>query len=117
MAISYLASGLLFGLVAGISPGPLLALVITETIRHDAKTGMLVALAPVITDLPIVALSIFVLSRIASSNIVLGIISLAGCAFISYLAYESITVNETVTKQKANRAIANPLRKRMSKYV
>ena len=101
MAISYLASGLLFGLVAGISPGPLLALVITETIRHDTKTGMLVALAPVITDLPIVALSIFVLSRIASSNIVLGIISLAGCAFISYLAYESITVKNIESSLKS----------------
>jgi len=92
MSISYLLSGILFGLVVGVSPGPLLALVITETIRHDAKTGVLVALAPVITDVPIVFLSIFVLSRISGSNIVLGVISLAGCLFISYLAYESITV-------------------------
>jgi threonine/homoserine/homoserine lactone efflux protein len=91
-SIHYLFSGALFGLVAGISPGPLLALVITETIRYDARTGVLVAIAPVITDVPIVFLSIFILSRISGFNIVLGIISLAGSLFISYLAYESITV-------------------------
>jgi threonine/homoserine/homoserine lactone efflux protein len=100
MPISYLLSGMLFGLVAGISPGPLLALVITETIRHDARTGVLVALAPVITDLPIVILSLFVLSRFSSSNIVLGIISLAGCLFISYLAFESITVKSIESSLK-----------------
>jgi len=92
MSTSYLLSGMIFGLVAGISPGPLLALVITETIKHDAKTGVMVAMAPVITDVPIVLLSIYVLSRISGSNIVLGVISLAGCLFLSYLAYESITV-------------------------
>ncbi len=92
MSTSYLLSGMIFGLVAGISPGPLLALVITETIKHDAKTGVMVAMAPVITDVPIVLLSIYVLSRISGSNVVLGVISLAGCLFLSYLAYESITV-------------------------
>ena len=100
MPISHLVSGLLFGLAAGISPGPLLALVITETIRHDTKTGMLVALAPIITDLPVVALSIFVLSRFSASKIVLGVISIAGCLFISYLAFESITVKDIESSLK-----------------
>ncbi len=100
MPISYLVSGFLFGLAAGISPGPLLALVITETIRHDTKTGMLVALAPIITDLPVVVLSIFVLSRFSASNIVLGVISIAGCLFISYLAFESITVKDIESSLK-----------------
>jgi threonine/homoserine/homoserine lactone efflux protein len=104
MGLSYLTSGLLFGLAAGISPGPLLALVITETIRHDTRTGILVALAPVITDLPIVVLSIFVLSRLAASNIVLGIISLAGCLFISYLAFESIRVKDIESTLKSGGA-------------
>ena len=34
-SLPFLLSGLLFGLVAGMSPGPLLTLVISETLRRD----------------------------------------------------------------------------------
>lgn len=47
------------GLSAGISPGPLLALVIAASLRSGLKGGLLVALAPFITDLPIIVLSVF----------------------------------------------------------
>jgi threonine/homoserine/homoserine lactone efflux protein len=86
-----LLSGLFMGLAAGISPGPLLALVIGETIRHDRRMGIRVALAPLITDVPIVLLSLFLLSRLAGYRNVLGAVSLAGGAFIGYLAWESLT--------------------------
>jgi len=89
--IELLLSGLFMGLAAGVSPGPLLALVIGETIRHDRRMGMRVALAPLITDVPIVLLSLFLLSRVAGYRNVLGAISLAGAAFIGYLAWESLT--------------------------
>jgi threonine/homoserine/homoserine lactone efflux protein len=79
------------GLAAGVSPGPLLALVIGETIRHDRRMGIRVALAPLITDVPIVLLALFLLSRVAGYGRVLGAISLAGAAFIAYLAWESLT--------------------------
>lgn len=46
------------GLSAGISPGPLLALVITASLRSGLAGGLRVALAPFITDLPIIALSV-----------------------------------------------------------
>ena len=85
-----LLSGLVMGLAAGISPGPLLALVIGETIRHDRRMGIRVALAPLITDVPIVLLSLLLLSRVAGYRSVLGVVSLAGAAFIGYLAYESL---------------------------
>lgn len=85
-----LLSGLVMGLAAGISPGPLLALVIGETVRHDRRMGIRVALAPLITDVPIVLLSLLLLSRVAGYRSVLGLISLAGAAFIGYLAYESL---------------------------
>ena len=88
----YLVSGVLFGLVAGISPGPMLALVISETLRRGRRAGMLVALAPLFSDAPIVAASVYLLSRLASSDRVLGVISLVGAAFVAYLAWESLRV-------------------------
>ena len=91
-SIPFLISGVLFGLVAGIFPGPLLTLVISETVKHNRKEGMIVACAPILTDLPIVLLSIFVLSKLSSFNHILGVISFLGALFIAYLGYESITL-------------------------
>ncbi len=82
--------GAVFGLTAGISPGPLLTLVISETIRHNKTEGIKIAVAPLITDIPIVLLTIFILSKMASSDIVLGVISILGGFFIAYLGYDSI---------------------------
>jgi threonine/homoserine/homoserine lactone efflux protein len=56
--MAFFGLGLSFGLTAGISPGPLLALVITASLRSGLKGGLGVALAPLITDLPIIALSV-----------------------------------------------------------
>jgi threonine/homoserine/homoserine lactone efflux protein len=88
--IAYLTMGAVFGLTAGISPGPLLTLVISETLRHNKTEGVKIAVAPLITDIPIVLLTIFILSKMASSDNVLGIISILGGIFIAYLGYDSI---------------------------
>jgi len=88
--ITYLTMGAVFGLTAGISPGPLLTLVISETLRHNKTEGVKIAVAPLITDIPIVLLTIFFLSKMASSDIVLGLISILGGIFIAYLGYDSI---------------------------
>ena len=83
-------SGILFGLVAGISPGPMLALVVSETLRRNQRAGILVACAPLLTDAPIVVASVVVLSRFSQSDTVLGVISLLGGLFLVYLACGSL---------------------------
>ncbi len=85
----YFISGLILGLTAGISPGPLLALVLTETMRHGLKAGIRVSLVPLLTDIPIVALCLLVMSNIAGSPGALGIISLAGAVFVVYLGIDT----------------------------
>jgi threonine/homoserine/homoserine lactone efflux protein len=82
--------GAVFGLTAGISPGPLLTLVISETLRHNKSEGVKIAIAPLITDIPIVLLTIFILSKMAGFDMVIGIISILGGIFIAYLGYDSI---------------------------
>lgn len=82
--------GAVFGLAAGISPGPLLTLVISETLRHNKREGIKIAVAPLITDIPIVLLTIFILSKMLHSDIVLGFISILGGIFIAYLGIDSI---------------------------
>jgi threonine/homoserine/homoserine lactone efflux protein len=93
-SLSYLISGVIFGLAAGISPGPLLTLVISETLRHGRKEGILVSIAPIVTDIPIILITVYILSNISNFYFILGILSLAGAMFIGYLAYDSITVKD-----------------------
>ena len=91
--IASLSAGIVLGLSAGFSPGPLLTLVIYQTLRHSIKEGVKVALAPLITDLPIILISTFVLARLANFRTILGIISLIGGLFVMYLAYKSFRTN------------------------
>jgi threonine/homoserine/homoserine lactone efflux protein len=86
----YLAVGAVLGLSAGFAPGPLLALVISETLRHGVGSGVKVALAPVVTDLPIIVLTLLVLSKLADYHAVLGLVSIAGGFFILSMGYESL---------------------------
>lgn len=86
----FLGQGVLLGLSAGIAPGPLFALVIAETLRHGTRSGVRVALAPLVTDLPIVLVSVFILSQLSSFDAVLGVVSLLGGGVVLRMAYESI---------------------------
>ena len=87
--INFLAVGMILGLSAGFAPGPLLTLVISETLQHDIKSGIKVALAPIITDLPIIILTLFILSELSDFHSILGIISLTGGFFILFMGYQS----------------------------
>jgi len=86
----YLLIGTLLGLSAGFAPGPLLTLVIAETLRHGVGAGVTVALAPLVTDLPLIAVTLFLLARLADFHYLLGLISLTGGAFVLFLGYENL---------------------------
>ncbi len=53
-----LLAGLSIGLAAGLSPGPLQTLVVTSTLRRGFGAGWRVAMAPLVTDIPIVTLAV-----------------------------------------------------------
>ena len=95
--IAALTSGLLLGLSAGLSPGPLMTLIFAETLRHGTRSGIKVAIAPLITDLPIVALTLLALSRLQHFEMILGVISLTGGIFVAYLGYKSIVIKAQAT--------------------
>ena len=88
--VHYLIIGIVLGLSAGLAPGPLLTLVISETLQHDVKSGVKVAIAPVITDLPIILLSLFGLSKISEFHNILGAISIVGSLFILFMGWQGI---------------------------
>lgn len=73
--------GLGLGLAAGVSPGPLLALVVSSTLDRGFGAGLRVALAPVLTDAPIILLAIAVL-RDLPPRWLAGIGAVGGCVVI-----------------------------------
>jgi len=83
-----LSSAVVYGLSAGFSPGPLLALVISQTLRYGVREGVKASMAPLITDLPIILVSVLILRSLSDSRFILGCISMAGGLFVTYLAYE-----------------------------
>lgn len=88
--LSYLTFGMVLGLSAGVAPGPLLTLVISETLRRGAGAGVRVALAPMVTDLPIILLSVFVLANLSEYHGILGLVSIAGGVFVLTMGIEGL---------------------------
>jgi threonine/homoserine/homoserine lactone efflux protein len=88
-ALQYLASGVAFGAVGGLSPGPTTTLVVAQTLRYGLREGVKVAIAPLLTDAPIVIVAMLVMRNLSSGPLLAGI-SAIGSAFLLYLAYEAV---------------------------
>jgi len=84
-----ITSAFLLGLSAGLAPGPLMTLVIAQSLRHGPREGCKTALAPLLTDAPIIALTLVLVTRLAELHRVLGALSLAGGVFVLYLAVDT----------------------------
>jgi len=108
--IGFLTTGMILGLSAGIAPGPLMALVISETLQHNVSAGIKVALAPIITDAPIIILTIFLAAGLSEFNMLLGVISFAGGFFILYLGIK-IIFSSSVPGVEISDTPSNALRK------
>ena len=94
--LTFIISGFLLGL-SGLIPGPLFTLVVSETLKHGIKEGVKVSVSPLITDLPIIVITILVFSRLSGIDHLLGIIAFTGSAFLIYLAFESLSFKGSET--------------------
>lgn len=101
-------AGLVLGLPAGFAPGPLLTVVITQTLRYGAAEGAKAGCAPLITDPPIIVLVVWILAGTASAT-ALGVLSVAGGAFIAWLGVQTMR-SETPDVDAVDAAGARSLR-------
>lgn len=85
-----IASGLVLGLSAGFAPGPLMTLVLMQSLKHGVREGLKTSLVPLITDLPVIFLALWFTSQAARLQPLLGVISLAGGLFVLRLAWQSL---------------------------
>lgn len=91
--IDFLLIGILLGLSAGFAPGPLLTLVVSETLQYGVAAGIKVAITPVIADLPIIVAALLIVSELSSFDPVLGGIALLGGLFLFANGYTNIRCN------------------------
>jgi threonine/homoserine/homoserine lactone efflux protein len=87
--VFFLGAGVVLGLSAGFSPGPLLALVISHTIRHGVREGVKIAIAPLLTDLPIILVSMLLLRKLSGFRSILGVVSILGGLFLLHMARDT----------------------------
>ena len=86
--MQFLLSGLAMGFASGLAPGPLLVVVVAATLRGGFRHGVLAGIAPLITDLPIIVISLFVLSRLpATATSAIGYL---GAAVLLWYAFEVV---------------------------
>ncbi len=82
-----IAPALGFGFVAGVMPGPLQTFLLMQTLRHGARSSLWILPSPLLSDGPIIAVCLLVLSQ-AGPGWLRGL-SLAGGLFLLYLAQDS----------------------------
>ena len=82
--ILYLLQGATLALSAAIMPGPFQAFLLSRALRHGWRRTLPAALAPLVTDGPIISLVLFVLTQTPQNF--LDALRIAGGLFILYLA-------------------------------
>ena len=81
----YIVQGIVYGFAAAAQPGPFQTYLISQTLLRGWKKTLLAALAPLVSDGPIIALCLLVLSQVP--DWLERFLYIAGGLFILYLAY------------------------------
>jgi threonine/homoserine/homoserine lactone efflux protein len=106
--LAALAAGVTLGVPSGLAPGPLLTVVITQTLRHGPREGALIAAAPLVTDLPIIVAGLLLLGALQDATWLFAAISVAGGIYVMRLAWETwhsgpVTVDATAEPPRSLR--------------
>ncbi len=83
----YIVQGVVYGFAAAAQPGPLQTFLISQALMKGWRKSLSSALAPLISDGPIIALCLLVLSQVPSW--LRNVLYIAGGVFVLYLAYGS----------------------------
>ncbi|MBN1163598.1 MAG: LysE family transporter [Candidatus Krumholzibacteriota bacterium] len=85
--IGYIIFGATYAFAAAAQPGPLMTFLISQTLSRGWRRTLPAALAPLLSDVPIIILALFVLSRVPSELI--KFLHFAGALFIFFLSFKT----------------------------
>jgi threonine/homoserine/homoserine lactone efflux protein len=86
--IPIVSAAMMLGLVSGLTPGPLLTLVVTEAFRKGFRSGAAVAVAPLITDVPIILVMTILVDSLNPIGWIFGCLYLLGSCYLVWLVVE-----------------------------
>jgi threonine/homoserine/homoserine lactone efflux protein len=86
--LTYLVLGITYAFAAAVAPGPLQTYLISQTLSHGWRRTLPAAFCPLISDGPVIALVLLVLSRVPVW-MAQGL-RLAGGVFVLYLAWGAV---------------------------
>lgn len=101
-------TALVLGLSAGLSPGPLLTLMLSETLQNGVRAGLMVALAPVITDLPIILLALGLHAILPHGFFLEIILGLGGGTYLAWLGLKGLKPQAPLSRHLALSSSAMP---------
>jgi threonine/homoserine/homoserine lactone efflux protein len=85
--IRFVVLGSLLGLFSGIVPGPFTALIATTAFQQGVRTGILVAVVPVLTETAVMALTAALLTQLPEQA--LQVMGVAGGGLVLFLAWRT----------------------------
>jgi len=86
--VTYILQGITYGFAAAVQPGPLQAYIILQALKNDWRRTIVYALVPLMSDLPIIALVVFVLAMIPHAWVIA--LRVIGGGFLLYLAWNAL---------------------------
>jgi Putative threonine efflux protein len=94
--LSVALQGLLLGFQAGVSPGPLTTLLVSESLNHGRRAGWKLAIIPLCTDAPVLCIVLPLLFRLTGGReTLIGMIAALGACLLIGIAMESFKVKRT----------------------
>ena len=108
---SYLIFGITYAFAAAVQPGPFQAYIISQTLSRGWKRTLPVAFAPLLSDVPIIVLTLLLLSQVRHGFF--HILYFAGGIFLLYLsscsfrAWRNFSANNTVSVQSSQQTLIN----------
>ena len=105
-ALPFILLGATLGLSAASLPGPLMTLLITETLNHGWKKSFKIVFAPLVSDIVIVPAVLLILKQVPAGY--LKFIHFAGAALLFYMAFNlrKSLYDQTLQDQPGEKKIA-----------
>jgi threonine/homoserine/homoserine lactone efflux protein len=97
--IPYLILGMTYAFAAAVQPGPFLTYLVSQTLTNGWSRTVPAAFAPLLSDIPIITLVLFVLSRMPGWLV--QVLQFAGGGFLLYLALGAYKIWRNYKKTKA----------------
>ena len=104
--IPYILQGITYGFAAAVQPGPLQAYIILQALKNGWRRTLVFALVPLLSDLPIIALVLFVLAVIPHGWLI--VLQIVGGAFLLYLAVNALRAARNLTQDAGDEEGSRP---------